>query len=280
MQRHTGTAQDVFRYRVDTEPSSIYLQNLRTVIDGHSAIPLAVNACTARLTTYRKNSGIASDRVRTDRTGSQLARAHGISLAALTNFAEGKTVIDIGAGRSDFLSWFRNSRRIALEQDDLNAQYQASAGNDVIAGLALDGLRTLKDATAHVIHDSYASYWTPSQDEALALADEMKRVLAVGGVILSGSVFDEEYHGFCESALRLSSKLGGSFMPPYRVGNRTLDEDTLSSIRMDFYNRLVSDPNYSTVCTRAVNGASPDSPRQIELTFQLPNYIAAIKQAG
>lgn len=49
---------------------------------------------------------------------------------------------------------------------------------------------------------------------------------------------------------------------------------------MDFYNRLVSDPNYSTVCTRAVNGASPDSPRQIELTFQLPNYIAAIKQAG
>jgi hypothetical protein len=49
---------------------------------------------------------------------------------------------------------------------------------------------------------------------------------------------------------------------------------------MDFYNRLVSDPNYSTVCTRTVNGASPDSPRQIELTFQLPNYIAAIKQAG
>ncbi|MFZ1249536.1 MAG: hypothetical protein WAQ24_04405 [Candidatus Saccharimonadales bacterium] len=279
MQRHTGTAQDVFGNRANTEPSSIYLQNLRTVIVGHLAAPLAINARTAELTTYRKNSGIASDRVCTDRSGPQLTNAHGISLVELTKFTEDKTVIDVGAGRSDFLSWFRNSRRIALEQDDLNAQYQTSAGNNVIAGLALDGLRTLKKASAHVIHDSYASYWTPSRDEALALADEMKRVLAVGGVILSGSVFDEKYHGFCENALRLSSKLGSSFMPPYKVSDRTLAEDTLSSIRMDFYNSLVNDPNYSTVCTRTVNGASPDSPRQIEPTFQLPNYIAAIKQS-
>jgi hypothetical protein len=133
-----------------------------------------------------------------DRSAETLAEYHELSVAQLTQFAEGGRVVDVGAGKSPFLNEFLGtaSETIAVDRHRPFAIFQQNLGHRALARSA-DRLTPLGSGTVRLLHASFsAPFWSPTPQKARHVAAEYLRVLEPGGIALVGptSTVDEHVH--------------------------------------------------------------------------------------
>lgn len=92
------------------------------------------------------------------------------------------TVVDLGAGRCEFLHAVRCRRKIAV---DLNPDVYEHAGPDVeVLATPSSNLSALEDETVDVVFASNFFEHLSGVDELLATLKEIRRVLVPSGVLL------------------------------------------------------------------------------------------------
>ncbi|MGB4799906.1 MAG: hypothetical protein WBP03_00070 [Candidatus Saccharimonadales bacterium] len=246
----------------------LQVERLSEVISHHLASPPTVTTKINKdLALLQEHSAYPDPSLRQNRSIVELLGHHSLPLDETIKAVRGQAVIDFGAGRSDFLNHFPGSKTTAVEINRQHSDYQLRNGHEVAKSLT-----DLPDGSAQLIHDSYATYWLASISEAQTTAGQMKRILAPGGTLLTGSIFAGYYHGFCETALSINRAHNLPFTPPY---NRTPNpaNDVLSYIRLVFANEFLRDPNYRVSGVRNASKGNPTSPRS-----HLPNFLAVTKQ--
>jgi SAM-dependent methyltransferase len=92
------------------------------------------------------------------------------------------TVLDVGAGRGEFLRSIRCGRRIAVDVDPA-VRTAAPAGTQVIVGSVTD-LSAIPDATVDVALSSNVFEHLEDKSQLLAALSEIRRVLVPGGRLL------------------------------------------------------------------------------------------------
>lgn len=108
-------------------------------------------------------------------------------------------VVDVGAGRSRYLTSFPKATRFAVEPTQINADFQEGLGNNVINDWAHNLGKTFKPGTVRCLNLSYSMpYWSASKKDSVAAARGILKVLEPGGIALikpvlgGGTHYDQE----------------------------------------------------------------------------------------
>jgi SAM-dependent methyltransferase len=143
-----------------------------------------------------RSSAEGSDTITVDRDAEALAEYHELSVAQLTDFAEGGRVLDVGSGKSPLLDEFLDvaSETVAVDLNKGFARHQRERGHRAITTPA-ERLFPIQSGSVRLLHASFsAPYWTPTPAKAARVASEYMRVLEPGGIALVGPVSTVNEH--------------------------------------------------------------------------------------
>lgn len=176
----------------------LHLENLRYVIAAHQALRTDSIGREANLTRAARFSGIRLiPGITINRPAEQIVQPFGLSVAALQEFTEDKTVIDHGSGKSDFLSQFPGSTTIAIDTNPLNRRFQQRRGHQTAADTA-----ELADESVKLLNASWSlPFWARSEAHARSSANEFVRILSVGGVALINPIVSRTLLGGWEKTV-------------------------------------------------------------------------------
>lgn len=256
------TLEQTFEARLGSDLNTVALNNLRRVVNAHILNPYRPTEqeeTVASMSLYRSSQPSSPTKMRTggvrvDRTTAELLQNHDIVESQLVEFAarSGSLVVDLGAGKSDFLNIFAGhvpaGRRIAVEFQEDYALALRSRGHTVWETQALEA--NIPPQSVSVIHDSYGpSFWLSDAQHALDTPQMIKRALKVGGFAFIGAVSTPEYRSQYEELLTATNKSGKVIRPPYL--SMSVADPYSAYLRMLTVSQLIDDPNFSVVGTPA-----------------------------
>ncbi|MDB5170150.1 MAG: hypothetical protein JWN82_546 [Candidatus Saccharibacteria bacterium] len=264
--------EQVVEDRLAHPQNAVMLDNLAQVVRTAEAQPLVVqDGRLRRAEADCQRSGQRISRGKLcfiNRTVQQLSAPYNVAPAQLAAAASGGTVVDVGAGQSEFLRSFQNeSVTIAVDLNQHHVAYQRARGHIAVRAMAED-LSVLESASVRLLHASYsAPFWSASPEKAKDAASEFVRLLEPGGIGLVGPFgvqADRLHHE--RSVLHLRSRgldLGWSWPKD--------SDEFQTKTRLAFCERLLD----ATDITLVAHRFSPDSPdpHGYRPDIHVPNYL-------
>jgi hypothetical protein len=209
--------ESVFEQRASSDYNRQLIENLEELSEAHDRRPIGSNpyaAMTARIwETSSASEGEAS--IVVNRDSETLASHHELTVEQLTDFADGGRVVDVGAGKSDFLDAFSEPARetVAVDRHRPFVDYQCRRGHRAMVACA-DRLIQLESDSVRLLHASFsAPFWSPTAAAARGVAKEYLRVLEPGGVALVGPVSAMHEHEHYEFFLQSRRYQGQEALP-------------------------------------------------------------------
>jgi ubiquinone/menaquinone biosynthesis C-methylase UbiE len=212
MRSKSHTLEDVFDSRACTDYNASLLYNASVIVDIHEESRGEFNEKDLDWAMTDRDTMSHTPKVNQrsiDRKPKELMSYHDISVQQLTDFADGGTVVDVGAGRSGLLdAVVLDAKTIAVDIHEEHVAYQAAKGHRAIHAPASD-LGEIESDSVDVLHAAYsAPFWCISFEDAEQTAEEYVRVLRPGGLALVGALANQQQHLYYENYLiRKSHKL-------------------------------------------------------------------------
>lgn len=254
--------------------SSFHLRNLRIIADAHEQMwPKLDQSDEIMLSHYAAKSGEANNQsVFIKRSGVTIADIYGLSIEALADYCRGGRVVDHGCGRSDFLSHFKKSETIAVDQVASSLFYQRLRRHLVVR--SINDMNRIETGSVRLLNASWSlPFWARSIQHARDFADESVRILEPGGIALIGPIVSRDLLPKWEKYLSQRDTTPEP-SPPWTDALTPAHSVVLAA----FANRLTNRDILNQVAVRTLRietnkSVAPVVPPKI----QIPNYIALHK---